>query len=226
MCAAGVVDNLDFGINLLIFKLVNLFLLGFWILLHQKDIKTEYLEYSKIKFGYFIIVGVFIIIELILEIYTLSSIDTHQIVQCCGTIFSKSSTTLLGILFVLDSKIYAGLFYFVFALLVFVYIFNNRLLFSLLGVVFLVISLISLIFFFGLYIYELPTHHCPFCFLQKEYNYVGYLLYFLLFLGSFFAISSELENYMKRALVLLSLYVVLVSYYVIHYYIVNGVLFE
>jgi disulfide bond formation protein DsbB len=132
----------------------------------------------------------------------------------------------LGVLFVIDSKIYAVLFYFVFLLLLITYILNKRLLFSLLGVVFLVVAIISLILFFGIYIYELPTHHCPFCFLQKEYNYVGYLLYFLLFLGSFFAISSELENYMKRALLLLSFYMILVSYYVISYYIRNGVLFE
>jgi F0F1-type ATP synthase membrane subunit c/vacuolar-type H+-ATPase subunit K len=31
--------------------------------------------------------------------------------------------------------------------------------------------------FIGPYVYELPTHHCPFCLLQKEYRYVGYPLY-------------------------------------------------
>jgi len=27
------------------------------------------------------------------------------------------------------------------------------------------------------YIYELPTHHCPFCILQREYSYIGYFFY-------------------------------------------------
>ena len=34
-----------------------------------------------------------------------------------------------------------------------------------------------------LYIYELPTHHCPFCIFKKEYAYVGYLFYLTLFGG-------------------------------------------
>ena len=27
------------------------------------------------------------------------------------------------------------------------------------------------------YLYELPTHHCPFCLLQAEYHFIGYPLY-------------------------------------------------
>jgi hypothetical protein len=34
-----------------------------------------------------------------------------------------------------------------------------------------------------LYIYELPTHHCPFCIFKKEYDYIGYLFYMTLFAG-------------------------------------------
>ncbi len=39
-----------------------------------------------------------------------------------------------------------------------------------------ILSVASLISFICLYFYELPTHHCPFCILQKEYGYVGYAL--------------------------------------------------
>jgi hypothetical protein len=53
--------------------------------------------------------------------------------------------------------------------------------FSFLSTAQLLVSITSLISFISLYYYELPTHHCPFCILQKEYGYVGYLLYFLLF---------------------------------------------
>lgn len=224
MCAAGVVDNLDFGMSLLIFKLVNLFLLGFWIVLHNKDIALKELPYSKTKFGYFLIVGLFLCIEIGLETYTLLKIDTHQVVQCCGTIFSKASTSYIGYLFLIDTSVYVYLFYIIFLLLVWVYFIKNKTLFAFLNVLFLVISLISLILFFGTYIYELPTHHCPFCFLQKEYNYIGYLLYVLLFSGTFLGIASELKNYMKSALILNTLYVLIVSYYFISYFLKNGVL--
>jgi len=41
----------------------------------------------------------------------------------------------------------------------------------------------ALISFICLFFYELPTHHCPFCILQKEYGYVGYILYIALLGG-------------------------------------------
>ena len=47
----------------------------------------------------------------------------------------------------------------------------------------LMISIASFISFISIYCYELPTHHCPFCILQKEYGYIGYWLYLLLLLG-------------------------------------------
>ena len=40
-----------------------------------------------------------------------------------------------------------------------------------------IIAIAALVSFFSLYFYELPTHHCPFCILQSQYGYVGYLLY-------------------------------------------------
>jgi hypothetical protein len=42
----------------------------------------------------------------------------------------------------------------------------------------------SLISFISPAIYELPTHHCPFCVLQKEYSYIGYLFYSTLLGGA------------------------------------------
>ena len=39
----------------------------------------------------------------------------------------------------------------------------------------------AILSFISPYFYELPTHHCPFCILQSEYGYIGYLLYGALF---------------------------------------------
>jgi len=44
-----------------------------------------------------------------------------------------------------------------------------------------VVSILSTLSFISLFFYELPTHHCPFCILQKEYGYIGYPLYLSLF---------------------------------------------
>jgi hypothetical protein len=88
--------------------------------------------------------------------------------------------------------------------------------------------------FFGTYIYELPTHHCPFCMLQKEYNYIGYIIYIFLFLGTFYGFIPALKNivldikekqnyYYKISIVSSTIYVIIVSLYPIVFYIKNGV---
>jgi hypothetical protein len=56
-------------------------------------------------------------------------------------------------------------------------------LFSFTSGLFFLMSCLSFISFISLYFYELPTHHCPFCVLQREYGYVGYLLYASLLTG-------------------------------------------
>jgi hypothetical protein len=113
--------------------------------------------------------------------------------------------------------------------MVFFYIMRYRYLFALANLTFLVVALISLIQFFGTYIYELPTHHCPFCFLQSDYYYIGYLLYSLLFLGSFYGMRVGVLKILgedrdeKISILLSSIYVVLVTAYPIVYFIKNGV---
>jgi hypothetical protein len=57
-------------------------------------------------------------------------------------------------------------------------------LFSLSAVLAFLIAAASLVSFICLYFYELPSHHCPFCILQKEYVYIGYALYATLLGGA------------------------------------------
>jgi hypothetical protein len=52
------------------------------------------------------------------------------------------------------------------------------------------VSILALISFISPYFYELPYHHCPFCILQKEYGFVGYLLYVTLLGGAVFGVGS------------------------------------
>ena len=44
MCASGVVNSVDFGLYLTLFKLFNLYLFGFWVVLHALDINSETLR--------------------------------------------------------------------------------------------------------------------------------------------------------------------------------------
>ena len=56
-------------------------------------------------------------------------------------------------------------------------------LFSIASLIHFLVSIVALISFISIYFYELPTHHCPFCILQPEYGYVGYVLYSALLVG-------------------------------------------
>jgi uncharacterized membrane protein YedE/YeeE len=100
------------------------------------------------------------------------------------------------------------------------------------NLLFVVIAYYSVVYFFGTYVYALPTHKCPFCMLQKEYFYVGYLIWGTLFGGVYLGIISsvmeaglkaERSKERKAALVLLSIFVIVCTSYVVVYYLRNGV---
>ena len=67
---------------------------------------------------------------------------------------------------------------------------RGGLLFSGLSALALLVSIGSIFSFISLYIYELPTHACPFCLLQKEYHYIGYPLYLTLLGGAITGIGT------------------------------------
>jgi len=231
MCGAGVVDATEYGTYLFILKIINLYLFAYWLALHNEDIKYENQPYTKFKFGVFIFAFFLFISELILEGLMFSSLDVDKIVSCCGSIYSSSATSYISNIFEIDTTLLLALFYGNFLLILVLYMMKYKYLFATANLTFLAISLISLISFFGTYIYELPTHHCPFCFLQKDYNYVGYLLYAFLFLGTFYGLKAgfinssekEINKSYKFAVIFNFIYLVLISYYPIIYYIKNGV---
>ena len=231
MCASGVVNSVDFGLYLTLFKLCNLYLFGFWLLLHFADVSPEKLPYTKLKFALFVLFAVPLFVEIGLEIAFFVSLNISKIVSCCGTLFSASSSSYISLLFVVDELLWVGLFYGFFAMSLVAFWLKNGVLTLFANAMFLIFAIIALIVFFSPYVYELPTHRCPFCLLQKDYYYVGYLLYTVLFLGTFYGIggavlsliAKEKMRFSKLSLSFNTLYVVIISLYPIVYFIRNGV---
>ena len=226
MCAAGVVDATEYGMYLFILKIINLYLFGFWLILHKLDISNEHLPYTKLKFGFFILAFLVFLTELVLETIMFSAIDPAIMVSCCGTLYSATSASYISTLFQIEPLVLLGLFYGNFILLIIFYFYKNSYIYAILNILFLIIAIISLISIFGTYIYELPTHHCPFCFLQKDYYYVGYLIYSTLFAGTFFGLATPFfkkANYYKISILFVTFYTLIVSAYPMIYYIKNGV---
>jgi len=231
MCAAGVVNSVDFGLYLTVFKLLNLYLFGFWLLLHNADIQDEKLPFTRLKFALFLLFSLPLFAEIALEVSFFSSLNISKIVSCCGTLFSAASTSYISLLFSVDERLWVGLFYGCFGITLLAYGLKNRALWIASNFFFLLFAIISLIIFFSTYVYELPTHRCPFCLLQKDYSYVGYVLYTLLFSGTFLGMGGGVlallqrgsARFMKASLVFNTFYVLLISAYPLIYFIRNGV---
>jgi hypothetical protein len=231
MCAAGVVDATPYGTYLFILKIINIYLFAYWLALDKEDIRHENQPYTKIKFGVFIVAFFLFISELIVEWIMFASIDVSKMVSCCGTLYSSSATSAISSIFSIDTTLLLSLFYGNFLFIVLFYFLKQKYLFAISNLLFIITSLISLIVFFGTYIYELPTHHCPFCFLQSDYHYVGYFLYIFLFVGTFYGLVSgfvhnsqdEISKNYKISLMFNFAYVILLSSYPIVFYIKNGV---
>jgi hypothetical protein len=231
MCAAGVVNADPLTTPLLFLKIINLYLSLFWIVLDREDMKDEKEPYHTLKFRFFLLLYLLIVIEIFIELYTLLGIDVNSVVDCCGAIFSDKSGSYIALFLNMPSSLIVTLFYGLYALLLFAKVIQNRYLFSFLNLLFLIIAIVSLIAFFGTYIYELPSHHCPFCLLQQDYNFIGYFLYIALFLGTFNGLvvgfvafkQEELQQRYVKSLVYNLLYLLVVSYFPLLYYLQNGV---
>jgi len=130
-----------------------------------------------------------ILAESALEIAYFLQMKPDIITSCCGSLFSPASRGIAAEIAAAPSIPMKFAFYAATGLTLITgarFILKGRpgYLFALLSGVTFLVSLVALISFISLYIYEMPSHHCPFCILQKEYHYLGYPLYVTLLLGS------------------------------------------
>ncbi len=232
MCGAGVIEANEYGNPLLSLKIIILFLSGLWLSMNSIDLKAKNYPYLKLKSWFFILIFLLLSSEFILNILYFTHIDTTNPVSCCSLIFGQAGGGN-ALPFGLDIPKLLILFYILFALVILTILSDLAVMSIITSLLFGVTAFYAVVYFFGTYIYELPTHQCPFCMLQNHYYYVGYLLWGLLMLGVFFTIDAAVmhcffkqpSKSLKRfSLLLLSLFVFLCSAYVGIYYFKNGVL--
>ncbi len=232
MCGAGVIKANAYGNLLLVLKIGILFLSGIWLSINSIDLQAKNYPYLKIKSWLFVLLFLFLSAEFVLDILYLTHIETSNPVTCCSVIFGQTGGAN-SLPFGLDIPKLLMLFYLLFALIVLTTLSSMGLMSILSSVLFLVVAYYAVVYFFGTYIYQLPTHKCPFCILQDHYYYVGYFVWGFLLLGIFFSIDQAVmqtffqkpSKALKRiSLLFLSLFVLLCSAYVAVYYLKNGVL--
>jgi len=232
MCGAGVIKANEYGNPLLSLKIIILFLSGLWLSMNSIDLQAKSYPYLKLKSWFFLLIFLLLSGEFILDILYFTHIETTNPVSCCSVIFGQTGGTN-GLPFGLDIPKLLILFYLLFTLVVLTTVSGLAVMSIIASILFGVIAYYAVVYFFGTYIYELPTHLCPFCMLQDHYFYVGYLLWGLLLLGVFLSIDAAImQGFFKQtskrlkriSLLLLSLFVFLCSAYVGVYYFKNGVL--
>jgi len=189
MCAAGSLYVNDFGYPALILKTINFLLAGVWLILNYTDNQAYDYPLIKKKYSLLLALAPLILIEMILQANYFFRLKPDIITSCCGTLFSSESSGLVSEISVFPSIPMKVIFYLsmISTAASGIYYYQRDkggYLFSALSAITFLISIAAILSCISLYFYELPTHHCPFCILQKEYGYIGYPLYMSLLGGT------------------------------------------
>lgn len=182
MCAAGSLAANPFGYPTLLAKLATCLLAGVWLVLHRADTRGHDYPLIRPKYALLLVLVPMVLLEGWLQLRYLTGLKADVMTSCCGSLFGQGRQGFAAELAGLPPRLMQPLFWLSLGALVLA---GTVLLrrrrgagpFAVLSLAFLLVSVASLISFFCLYIYELPTHHCPFCLLQHEYGFVGYPLY-------------------------------------------------
>jgi hypothetical protein len=194
MCAAGSLYANGYGYPTLIVKLVNFLLAGVWLVLNYVDNRGYDYPLIRAKSLFLLLLVPLILLEAFLQANYFLRLRPNIITSCCGTLFSTETLALPSELGFLSGIGTNAVFYLAILLTVGTGAFfflkgKGAYLFSGASAVAFVVSVVAIFSFVSCYIYELPTHHCPFCILQKEYGYIGYLIYVTLLGGAIAGIS-------------------------------------
>ena len=195
MCAAGSLYVNPYGYPTLILKLLNFLLAGLWLIVNYVDNRGEDYPLIRKKYFFFLLLVPLVLLETVLQANYFLRLRPDIITSCCGTLFSTESSLLPSGLDFLPKFPAKTVFYIVMGLTIgsggYAFLKGRGIgLFSGLSVLALLVSVVSIFSFISLYIYELPTHACPFCLLQKEYHFIGYPLYLTLLGGAITGIGA------------------------------------
>jgi hypothetical protein len=188
MCATGSLNANPVGWTALAVKVLVLIVSPIWIVFDHLDRRAGDFPIIKTKFSALLLLVPLMASDLMLQIRYFSGLDPEIITSCCGALFSESGSTLASEVASLPVQPMLIAFYLVAALFlatgVACLVSLSRLLRYILAglsLLILAVSLASIVSFLSLYVYELPTHHCPFDMLQGQYGFIGYPVYLFLF---------------------------------------------
>ncbi len=189
MCAAGSLNANQWGYPTIILKIINFLLAGVWLIVNFCDNRGY--DYPLIREKYTLLLWItpLILAEAIIQGGYFLGLKPEVITSCCGTQFTSEARSITSEVIALPVMAMEIAFFasMIGTLGLGIFFYRTGKGGYLLGgasLLTFLISVASLISFISIYIYELPTHHCPFCILQQEYHYIGYPLYLTLLGGA------------------------------------------
>ncbi|HSN54084.1 MAG TPA: hypothetical protein VLT32_05405 [Candidatus Sulfomarinibacteraceae bacterium] len=185
MCAAGTFNAHPSGYPALLLKLATFILAGLWLILNHADTRAWDYPLVRVKYAALLALAPVLLVELFIQGEFLLSLEPNVITSCCGSLFTSDAhgvaadlaglptrPTAIAFFVVLTATCLAGLGFLRWG--------RGGVPVALLGAASLVVSLAAVISFISPFVYEMPSHHCPFDVLQGSYHWIGYPLYLLL----------------------------------------------
>lgn len=204
MCAAGSLNANEYGYAVLMFKIANFLLSGVWLVINYVDNRGYDYPLIREKYAFLQVLGPLILLEALLQMLYFANLKSLVLTSCCGSTFGSGGNTVTSSIVEMQPLAAAALFYTALAAAIISGVYflvsgKRAIVFSVLAGLALPVAMVSLIAFISPYYYELPSHHCPFCLLQSEYNHIGYALYLSMLGGSLSGIScGVLEPFRSR----------------------------
>lgn len=188
MCAVGTLTANPYGYPALLLKSVTFIMASLWLILNHADSLGYDYPLLRPKYIFLLLLAPLLVAESALQGLYFAGLQPDLITSCCGALFSQASRGIANEIVAVPGGVMKVLFH---ACMAAMFVAGVRFcrngkgayLLSALSCVTFIVSIMSIISFISLHIYEMPSHHCPFCILQKEYGYVGYPMYLLLFSG-------------------------------------------
>lgn len=205
MCATGSLNANQIGWAALLVKLILLFLAAFWVWLNRLDLQTSTTPLVPFKYRSLLLLTLLLGLDFYLQYAYFSGLNPEIITSCCGSLFSQGEARVASELASLPAAPTMVVFYAAGGLMLFLLMTCLwrkaavwRVILFGVALCFLLIALVSVVAFISPYIYQLPSHHCPFDMLQSHYLYLGYPLYISLFSASLLAMLPGFAVFLRR----------------------------
>lgn len=197
MCAVGSLKVNVWGMPALFAMLAGFFLAAAWLVLNHLDSRGWDTPLMQAKYRLLLVLGPLALLQAAMLWLYYFNLNPEVITSCCGSLFGPAASGVAAEMAALPVSAAMPVFFAGWLLTLAagaIYLTRRCFgrLFGLLAALHFPLALAAIVAFIAPYVYEQPNHHCPFCLLQTEHGYAGWVLYLPLFLGTAAGIGAGL----------------------------------